>query len=66
MGMTRTPEAKVCLLLFACIFANGSLKELLYPRSRLVTYATAFGLQPIDMVCINFRDLSFLQKETEV
>eukprot|EP01100_Stratorugosa_tubuloviscum_P014816 TRINITY_DN8123_c0_g1_i1.p1 TRINITY_DN8123_c0_g1~~TRINITY_DN8123_c0_g1_i1.p1 ORF type:complete len:324 (-),score=139.61 TRINITY_DN8123_c0_g1_i1:124-1095(-) len=48
MGMTRTREAK----------------ELLYSRSRLVTYSIAFKLQPIDMVHINFRNLDELKEES--
>ena len=47
MGATRTPEAL----------------ELLYARSRLVMYATAFGLQAIDLVTVNFNDLEILVRE---
>lgn len=47
MGATRTAEAL----------------ELLYARSRLVMYATAFGLQAIDLVTVNFRDNEVLVRE---
>ena len=46
--MTRTPEAT----------------ELLYARSCLVTHAVAFGLQAIDMVCIDYKNSDILKKET--
>jgi len=39
--------------------------ELLYARSQLVTTAKAYGLQAIDMVHINFRDLEELEMECE-
>jgi citrate lyase beta subunit len=47
MGAIRTPEA--CEVLFA--------------RSAVVTAAAAFGLQAIDMVNVDFKDLDFLRKE---
>lgn len=47
MGATRTPAAI----------------ELLYARSRLVMYATAFGLQAIDMVTVNYKDAETLERE---
>ncbi len=46
-GVTRTVEAK----------------ELLYARSSLVMHAAAFGLQAIDMVQINYRDMELLERE---
>eukprot|EP01104_Vermistella_antarctica_P015656 TRINITY_DN518_c0_g1_i2.p1 TRINITY_DN518_c0_g1~~TRINITY_DN518_c0_g1_i2.p1 ORF type:complete len:247 (+),score=37.68 TRINITY_DN518_c0_g1_i2:531-1271(+) len=49
IGITRTPHAT----------------ELLYYRSKIVTYAAAYGLQPIDMVCIEFRNEAQLIRETE-
>mmetsp|Transcript_27039 Transcript_27039/g.67935 ORF Transcript_27039/g.67935 Transcript_27039/m.67935 type:complete len:356 (-) Transcript_27039:2016-3083(-) len=49
MGMTRTPEAT----------------ELLWARSRLCTFAHAYGLQPIDMVCIEYTNMDQLRKECE-
>eukprot|EP00536_Pseudo-nitzschia_multiseries_P011055 jgi/Psemu1/319999/estExt_fgenesh1_pm.C_3580003 len=40
-------------------------KELLYARSQIVITAKAYGLQAIDMVHINFRDLDELASECE-
>ena len=40
-------------------------RELLYARSQLVITAKAYGLQAIDMVHINFRDLDELATECE-
>lgn len=39
--------------------------ELLYARSQLVTVAKAYGLQAIDMVHIDFRNLEDLQRECQ-
>eukprot|EP00127_Corallochytrium_limacisporum_P002117 Clim_evm11s108 gene=Clim_evmTU11s108 len=39
--------------------------EMLYARSVMVTHAKAYGLQAIDMVHINFRDIEGLQKECQ-
>lgn len=39
--------------------------EMLFARSQLVIAAKAYGLQAIDMVHINFRDLDSLKKECE-
>lgn len=47
IGATRTPEAL----------------ELLHARSSLVMYAAAFGLQAVDMVTVEFRDLEVLKRE---
>ncbi len=49
IGATRTPEAW----------------ELFYARSAVVTHAKAFGLQAIDMVTTDFRDLARLRREAE-
>nr|XP_031858593.1 uncharacterized protein CI109_005973 [Kwoniella shandongensis]KAA5525665.1 hypothetical protein CI109_005973 [Kwoniella shandongensis] len=49
VGLTRTPTRE----------------ELLYPRSRLVTTAKAFGLQAIDLVCVNYKDKEALREESE-
>lgn len=43
---------------------NGAT-ELLYARSKLVTVAKAYGLQAIDMVHIDFRNLEDLQEECQ-
>ena len=47
MGAVRTPQAL----------------ELLYARSRLVMYAAAFGLQAIDLVTVNYKDMEVLERE---
>jgi citrate lyase beta subunit len=47
IGATRTPEAL----------------ELLYARSAVVTACAAYGLQAIDMVSVNFKDLEALRRE---
>jgi citrate lyase subunit beta-like protein len=47
MGAARTPQAL----------------ELLYARSRLVMYAAAFGLQAIDLVTVNYKDMEVLERE---
>lgn len=44
---------------------TSSRQELLYPRSRLVTTAKAFGLQAIDLVCVNYKDKEVLREESE-
>ncbi|WVW83514.1 hypothetical protein I302_105535 [Kwoniella bestiolae CBS 10118] len=49
VGLTRTPTRE----------------ELLYPRSKLVTTAKAFGLQAIDLVCVNYKDHDVLGEESE-
>ncbi len=48
MGATRTAEAA----------------ELLYARSALVTHCAAFGLQAIDLVTVNFKDMEILERES--
>ncbi|TFK48694.1 citrate lyase beta subunit [Heliocybe sulcata] len=47
------------------IIRTSSRQELLYARSRIVNAAKAFGLQAIDMVCVNYKDLDYLKKECE-
>ena len=49
IGATRTPEAL----------------ELFYARSAVVTHAKAFGLQAIDMVATDFRDLERVRGEAQ-
>ncbi|KAK1924602.1 Pyruvate/Phosphoenolpyruvate kinase-like domain-containing protein [Papiliotrema laurentii] len=39
--------------------------EMLYPRSQLVTAAKAYGLQAIDLVCVNYKDEAALREESE-
>ena len=68
-----TSKAKLDALVFAsedfCADIEAtrteSATEMLYARSRLVMAAKAFGLQAIDMVHINFRDLDGLKVECE-
>lgn len=48
IGMTRTREAT----------------EVLYARSAVVTHAAAFGLQAIDMVYVDFKDIEGLRVES--
>jgi citrate lyase subunit beta-like protein len=47
MGATRTLEAT----------------ELLYARSALVTHCVAYGLQAIDLVSVNFKDMELFDRE---
>ncbi|KAJ7935453.1 Pyruvate/Phosphoenolpyruvate kinase-like domain-containing protein [Mycena leptocephala] len=45
------------------ILRSSSRHELLYTRSSIVIAAKAFGLEAIDMVCVNYKDLDYLQDE---
>ncbi|OBZ68794.1 Pre-mRNA-splicing factor cwf19 [Grifola frondosa] len=64
---------KLAALLFAAedycadtsIIRTTSRKELLYTRSQIVVAAKAFGLDAIDMVCVNYKDLNYLKDECE-
>ncbi|SHO76049.1 Uncharacterized protein MSYG_0384 [Malassezia sympodialis ATCC 42132] len=38
-------------------------RSLLFPRAQLVTTARAYGLQAIDMVCIEYKDKAYLEDE---
>jgi citrate lyase subunit beta-like protein len=66
-----TLGGKLGALLFAAedycadtgIIRTPSRTELLYTRSQIVLAAKAFGLKSIDMVCINYKDLGYLQEE---
>ncbi len=49
VGVTRTP----------------SHAELLYARSALVMHARAFRLSPIDMVCVDYKDLARCRHEAD-
>ena len=40
-----------------------SCSELLYARQKIVTHAKAFGLQAIDLVHIDFKDLESLREQ---
>lgn len=50
IGATRTPEAL----------------EFLHARESLVMAAAAFGLQAVDMVTLEFRDLAVLEREAKI
>ncbi|KAH9042049.1 citrate lyase beta subunit [Lactarius pseudohatsudake] len=45
------------------VIRTPSRQELLYPRSHLSVAARAFGLEAIDMVCVNYKDLDYLRDE---
>ncbi|KAJ6509006.1 citrate lyase beta subunit [Mycena sanguinolenta] len=45
------------------ILRSPSRHELLYTRSSIVIAAKAFGLEAIDMVCVNYKDLDYLRDE---
>lgn len=40
-------------------------RSLLYPRAQLATTAKAYGVQAIDMVCIDYKDTRYLLDECE-
>ncbi len=42
------------------ILRTPSSKELLYARQKVVATACAFGLEAIDMVCVDYKDPSIL------
>ncbi|KAH8114622.1 citrate lyase beta subunit [Phellopilus nigrolimitatus] len=45
------------------IIRTPSRLELLYTRSQIVLAAKAFGLEAIDMVCVNYKDTEYLKDE---
>ncbi|XP_006462649.1 hypothetical protein AGABI2DRAFT_193761 [Agaricus bisporus var. bisporus H97] len=45
------------------IVRTPSRRELLYTRSQIVITAKAFGLDAIDMVCVQYKDLKVLEDE---
>ncbi|KZT73832.1 beta subunit of citrate lyase [Daedalea quercina L-15889] len=47
------------------IIRTKSRQELLYTRSQIAITAKAFGLDAIDMVCVNYKDLDYLREECE-
>lgn len=47
------------------VIRSRSRLELLYARSQVVTAAKAFGLEAIDMVCVNYKDLDYLRDECD-
>ncbi|KAJ3559482.1 hypothetical protein NM688_g318 [Phlebia brevispora] len=62
---------KLVALLFAAedycadtsIIRTPQRTELLYTRSKIAITAKAFGLEAIDMVCVNYKDLDYLKDE---
>lgn len=69
--LTDARSATLLLLQFAsedycasvgCV-RTPSRRELMYPRSAVVTAASAFGLQAIDLVCIDYKNLDALREE---
>ncbi|KAH9841516.1 citrate lyase beta subunit [Rhodofomes roseus] len=47
------------------IIRTKSRQELLYTRSQIAITSKAFGLDAIDMVCVNYKDLDYLKEECE-
>lgn len=47
------------------VVRTPSRLELLYVRSQITIAAKAFGLDAIDMVCVNYKDLNYLKDECE-
>jgi len=45
------------------VIRTPSRQELLYPRSKISITAKAFGLEAIDMVCVNYNDSEWLRDE---
>jgi citrate lyase subunit beta-like protein len=72
-GASSLPHAYLDALIFASedycadleLIRTVSAKEMLYARSRLVTVAKAHGMQAIDMVHIDFRNLDDLERECQ-
>ena len=50
---------------FLGAMSTPTKEEILYARQKMVLVAKAFGLQAIDMVNINFKDLKKLKQECE-
>ncbi|KAF9219263.1 citrate lyase beta subunit [Gyrodon lividus] len=47
------------------VVRTTSRQELLFVRSQIVIAAKAFGLEAIDMVCVNYKDPAYLVEECE-
>ncbi|KAI0057840.1 citrate lyase beta subunit [Artomyces pyxidatus] len=66
-------QSRLIALLFAAedycadtsIIRTSSRQELLYTRSKIAIAAKAFGLDAIDMVCVNYKDMNYLKEECE-
>ncbi|KAF8133992.1 citrate lyase beta subunit [Boletus edulis] len=47
------------------VVRTTSKRELLFVRSQIVITAKAFGLEAIDMVCVNYKDPEYLREECQ-
>jgi len=47
------------------VVRTTSKRELLFVRSQVVITAKAFGLEAIDMVCVNYKDPEYLREECQ-
>ena len=47
------------------IIRTPSRLELLYTRSQISLAARTFGLEAVDMVCVNYKDAEYLRDECE-
>lgn len=63
MHLTPNPHPTDCA--DVGLARSESRAELLYPRSKLVTTAKAYGLGAIDLVCVNYKDPEGLRAESE-
>ncbi|KAF6767063.1 Aldehyde-lyase domain protein [Kalmanozyma brasiliensis GHG001] len=69
----KAPVAEIVALLFASedycastgILRTRDRKSLLFPRAHMATIAKAYNLSAIDMVCIDYKDQSYLTEEAE-
>ncbi|KAF8326833.1 Pyruvate/Phosphoenolpyruvate kinase-like domain-containing protein [Cantharellus anzutake] len=67
----KHPDLRIIALLFAAedycadtgVLRSKSRSELLYARSKIVSASKAFGLQSIDMVCVDYKDPGYLLEE---
>ncbi|KAG6832008.1 hypothetical protein H0H92_006044 [Tricholoma furcatifolium] len=62
-NLTALLEGKFAAEDYTSIIRTPSRKELLFTRSQIVIWAKAFGLEAIDMVCVNYKDLDYLKNE---
>ncbi|MCO5565855.1 hypothetical protein L7F22_019530 [Adiantum nelumboides] len=72
-GRELVDNVQIGALLFASedycastgIIRSKTRKELHFPRAHMATIAKAYDLQAIDMVCIDYKDLEYLQEEAQ-
>lgn len=70
---SKPPVAEIVALLFASedycastgILRTRDRKSLLFPRAHMATIAKAHNLSAIDMVCIDYKDETYLVEEAE-